>query len=130
MQKNTKCTKCGKLFDVDIVRAAFNERYVGMFDYDERGDERVCYACACLMADRGRWCAESDADSGGSASADARPTCRRCQRKYDLNNAKTLLEYSKDRFRQVGRTPYTEKVDGLCAWCAMVVMLGYDTREF
>ena len=28
MQRNTKCAECGRLFDLAVVRAVFNERYM------------------------------------------------------------------------------------------------------
>ena len=60
MDRNTKCTECGRRFDMGVVRAAFQEHFEGRFDYDGRR-ERLCFACACLAAARGRWHVEDNA---------------------------------------------------------------------
>ena len=57
MQQDTKCPECGMRFDTDVVRAAFQERFKGKFDCVER-EERLCFACACLAAERGYFTAE------------------------------------------------------------------------
>ena len=62
MNKNAKCPECGEPFDMDVVHRAFNAQYKGKFDYDQRDGEGLCYACARLAAERGRW-----KESGGQA---------------------------------------------------------------
>lgn len=55
MAKDTKCTECGQMFDVNVVRKTFNERYAGKLDYDSRGEDTLCFACVCYAAESGRW---------------------------------------------------------------------------
>ena len=62
MAKDTKCTKCGELFDVSVVCRAFNDRYGEKLDYDARGEDWLCFACACLTAERGLWSGDEDGE--------------------------------------------------------------------
>ncbi len=55
MEKETRCAFCGKTFDVTTVRAAFNVKYAGRLSYDGKWPGKTCFACSCLMADRGLW---------------------------------------------------------------------------
>ena len=57
MQQDTRCAECGRPFDESVVRAAFQEKFKGKFDCGERA-EGLCFACACLTAERGYFTAE------------------------------------------------------------------------
>ena len=41
MAKDTKCTECGQMLDVNVVRTAFNERYAGKISYDASAEGRL-----------------------------------------------------------------------------------------
>lgn len=56
--------------------------------------------------------------------------CRRCQREYEPDEAKVFIEDAKDRILASGKELYAENVDGLCEYCAMVTMLGYDRHNY
>lgn len=60
MKQDTKCAECGRLFDENVVHAAFQERFRDQLDYDERRD-RLCFACACLTAVSRQWRSEETA---------------------------------------------------------------------
>lgn len=53
MNRQAECPECGRRFDADAVRAAFRQRFEGRLEYGAR-EERLCFACACLAAARGR----------------------------------------------------------------------------
>jgi len=54
MQQYTRCAECGRPFDENVDRAAFQDHFKGQFNYDERRD-KLCFACACLTAASGLW---------------------------------------------------------------------------
>ena len=60
MLQDTECAECGRPFDENVVRAAFQERFKDRLDYDVRRD-RLCFACACLTAVSGQWYSEETA---------------------------------------------------------------------
>lgn len=52
--RNRRCLKCKKDFDVVTARAAYNVKYLGVRDYDDREDGRRCAACAISEAEKER----------------------------------------------------------------------------
>lgn len=56
--------------------------------------------------------------------------CRRCRRIYSVSDAAVKKEAIKERIRELGETIYTEKADGLCPECSVLIMTGYDRRTY
>ena len=56
--------------------------------------------------------------------------CRRCHCNYVPEDAKCQIEDGRKLIEKDGRNLYTDKLDGICGYCAMILMCGYDRAEY